>query len=121
MKKAQRPEGFKFDMFGEEWTVEIKDAPIYLDNMQVSGYCDADALTIVIVRHDDVDFLRKVFFHELFHCAVSAISNNNLRGKDCWVPEEMAAELSGRSMAQFMAQSWILPPWLFNRDKKAKK
>ncbi len=112
-KKSQPLTGFTFEIFGEEWRVEIRDEPIVEPELgRVSGFCDSDLRSIVLERNTK-DFLRKVLFHEITHAALSMASTSGIKGKDGWIPEEVAAEMMGTAMKQLIEQSAMLPTWVF--------
>lgn len=114
--KKEEITGFTFDLFGEEWRVELTDAPLEdADLGHVSGLCDTDNNRIVLERHPSKDFLRKVFFHEFTHAVISGWGTHNLKGKEGWIPEESVVEMIGKAMNQLIIQSHMVPRWLFNR------
>ena len=117
-KKVEEITGFTCEIFGEEWVVEVREGPLKDPDLEaVSGFTDPDKNLIVVEKHPDKEFMRKVLFHELVHAAVSDVSTHGVEGKANWLPEEQVAELVGKMMNQLIVQAIILPPWVFNRGK----
>lgn len=121
MAKKQKPQpitGFTFELFGDEWKVEIRQGPIFADAKDpVSGYCEPDKRLIVLEEHPDREFLRRVLLHEIGHAAMAHFSTHGIGGKTGWVPEESAVEAIAQAMTQLVRQSFVIPSWVFGKTK----
>jgi hypothetical protein len=115
--KVEEFRPFAITILGREWIVEVVEGPIDVDGMLVSGFADADACKIVIIKHPNRTFMRHILAHEIFHAAAAPVTNNGLRGFEGWIPEEQAAELSGMVWAEILEQAHMLPSWVLNRGK----
>ncbi len=99
---------FKLKIAGLTWTVVFEDDLHDDDGRSLCGCCYSDRFTISVQKNMTMPTTRVTIWHEIFHAALSGISNTGERND-----EEHIVELSGRAINEIFAQQKRLPKWLF--------